>query len=298
MNIKEKWVQALGKPSFEIPESKLTFEKEFKCDGFCVEVYTQPNGPDTVQRVFMAIPDNFKKPCPAVAVPFYYAEAMLGFNPETNEKIEKFGDIPMMKHLVERGYIVIGGEAYHLTYLKEKPENEKFEFWEMAAKKLIKDNPKWTGMGKLVSDTKLLIDAICKDERVDGKRIAIAGHSLGGKMAFYTGCLDERIKVIIANDFGIGWEQTNWKDIWYWGDLACDFKNKNMEHDELLRIANGKPFCLVAGQYDDDESLEIIKKSEVYNETDGKLEFINHKSGHIPPYEVLDKAYDFLEKWL
>ena len=269
MNTKEKWIQALGKPSFEIPEGRLTFVKRYECSEFYVEMYIQTNGHDTSQRVFIAIPKNLKKPCPAVAVPFYYAEAMLGFDPETNEKIDKFGSIPLMAHLAERGYITIGSDAYHLTYLNEKPENERFEFWEL-----------------------------CADERVDSNRIGIAGHSLGGKMAFYTGCLDDRIKVIIASDFGIGWEQTNWGDIWYWGDCVDTLKNKNMEHSELLSVANGKPFCLMAGQYDNEESLKMIYRAGVYMGQDDKLEFINHKTGHIPPYDVLLKAYEFLEKWL
>ena len=46
-------------------------------------------------------------------------------------------------------------------------------------------------------------------------------------MAFYTGCLDERFKVILASDFGIGWDQTNWKDLWYWGSRVDELKAAN-----------------------------------------------------------------------
>ena len=296
--LKEKWLSELGTSSVEIPEGKLTFVKKYTYDQFDIEMYVQSNGPDTVQRVSMVIPKSAKNPCPAVVVPFYYPEAMMGFNPENGEKITKFGDIPMMIHLAERGYITISAEAYHLTYIHQKPENEDFSFWQIAAEKLRKDNHDWSGVGKLVSDTKLLIDALCEDERVDSERIGIAGHSLGGKMAFYTGCLDERIKVIVANDFGIGWEQTNWNDIWYWGDHVNTLKEKNMDHSELLSIAYPKPFCLVAGQYDNAESFEIMCKAKGYSQGDERLKIVNHQTGHIPPFYALNEAYDFLDKWL
>ena len=78
----------------------------------------------------------------------------------------------------------------------------------------------------MVSDTTLLIDAVAFDFRVDNTCIGIMGHSLGGKMAFYTGCLDERVRVIVASDFGIGWEQTNWSDIWYWHNSVDEFLDK------------------------------------------------------------------------
>ena len=296
--IKEKWIAKLGKPSFEIPEGKLTFIKRYEYEEFDVEIYTQPNGPDTFQRVAIALPKKINIPCPGVVVPFYFPEAMLGFNPETDEVLEKYAQIPLMVHLVKRGYIAISAEAYHLTYSKEKVENVGFALWKLSAEKLRKDNPEWTGIGKLVSDTKLLIDALCEDNRVDSSRIGIIGHSLGGKMAFYTGCLDERIKVIIASDFGIGWDQTNWTDIWYWGDYVDTLKNKNMDHSELLGAAAPKPFCLIAGEYDNSDSWDMMCKADGYNIDDGRLKIINHQTGHRPPLSALNEAYDFMDKWL
>lgn len=295
---KEKWLSELGTPSVEIPKCELTFVKCYKCETFDIELYTQPNGPDTVQRVMMVIPHNIKKPCPAVAVPFYCPEKMLGLNPETGEKLERFVDVPLMIQLAERGYITISADAYHLTYIHETPENEDFSFWQIAAQKLRKDNPNWTGVGKLVSDTKLIIDALCEDERVDSEKIGIAGHSLGGKMAFYTGCLDERIKVIMASDFGFGWDQTNWNDIWYWGDYVDTLKAKNMDHSDLLSVAYPKPFCLIAGQYDNADSFEMMCKAKGYSKGDERLKIINHQTGHRPPFYALSEAYDFLDKWL
>ena len=297
-NIREKWLKELGTPAFIIPEGKMTLVKQYEYEDYTVEMYIQENGPDKSQRVSMAIPKNISFPCPAVVVPFYYAEAMLGFFPETGEKIEKFSNYPIMIDLVKKGYITISADAFYRNYEPENYVDETFAQWKRAAEALRRDNPKWTGMSKLICDTQLLINALITDNRVDSEKIGIMGHSLGGKMAFYTACLDDRIKVMVASDFGFGWDQTNWKDIWYWGEKVDELKEKNMHHTELLGSVYPKPFCLIAGQFDNEESIEMIYNAEGYNKDKSNLLMINHKTGHKPPREALEAAYDFIDKYL
>ena len=154
-----------------------------------------------------------------------------------------------------------------------------------------------SGVGKLIADTQLVIDALCADERVDAESIGIAGHSLGGKMAFYTGCLDERVRAILASDFGIGWHQTNWQADWYFGKDVEGLIADGFDHAGLLSVG-GKPFCLIAGLYDTDESYEIMCRAEGYAKDDGRLRFINHATGHRPPLWALEAGYEFLDMWL
>ena len=144
----------------------------------------------------------------------------------------------------------------------------------------------------------LLVDALAGDSRVDALRIGIAGHSLGGKMAFYAGCLDDRIKAILASDFGIGWDQTNWNDIWYWGNKVDLLKARGIDHGSLLACAAPKPFCLIAGQYDNADSYAMMQKTPGYENKPDRLVMFNHATGHRPPMNVLEKGYDFLDKWL
>ncbi|MBQ2967887.1 MAG: acetylxylan esterase [Clostridia bacterium] len=297
-NIKRKWLDALGTPSYEIPKEPLIFVKRYAYEDFDLEVYVQRNDPKSFQRIMMAFPKKLTAPCPAVVVPFYYPEAMLGFDPATQEICEKFTEISMMRDLVKRGYITASADSYHLTYTNNVHSKEGLDLWDEAGRRLREDNPNWSGVGKLVSDTTLLIDAVASDCRVDNTRIGIAGHSLGGKMAFYTGCLDDRIKVILASDFGIGWEQTNWKDIWYWHNTVDDLMEKQMDHAELLGVAAPKPFCLIAGKYDDETSWTLMSKAPGYQTGDGRLKIINHATGHRPPRWALDEGYDFVDEWL
>jgi len=295
---KKLWLGLIGQPENYTFEHTFRLTKRYETPDFDAEMYIQANGPKTFQRVFMMFPKNITEPCPAVAVPFYYPECMLGYDIETGEELENYRGIEMMLHLTKRGYVTASADSYHLTYIESARERGDFRRWRDAAQQLNSDHPKWTGIGKLTHDTQLLLDALEADSRVDSGRIGIAGHSLGGKMAFYTGCLDERVKVILASDFGIGWDQTNWKDIWYWGDKTEELKKRGIDHSSLLAAADGKPFYLIAGHYDNDESLEIMRRSGVYTEDDRRLGFENHATGHRPPWEPLLRGYEFIDRFL
>ncbi|MDF2726420.1 MAG: acetyl xylan esterase [Paenibacillus sp.] len=115
-------------------------------------------------------------------------------------------------------------------------------------------------------------------------------------MALYTGCLDPRIKAILGSDFGMEWDRTNWSDPWYWGDKLAKLKAAGMDHAELLRIGGLKPFVLIAGLYDNEAALDVLKRAG-YSDSSPYL-FINHATGHRPPLDALERGYDFLQKWL
>lgn len=294
--IKAQWLRWLGKPQQYDFAPCVQLLKKYDHPDFDGELYFQANGPDTVQRVLMLFPKNMDGPVPGVIVPFYFPEAMLGFEPETGEQLPFYAGIEMMLHLVRRGYAVASADAYHLTYLPMEEDRGDFTRWSKASQVLLQDHPGWTGMGKLVADTWLLTNLLADDPRVDNARLGIAGHSLGGKMAFYNGCLDERIRVILASDFGIGWEQSNWEQSWYWGDKLKGLQEAGMEHSSLLGCSGAKPFCLLAGKYDDDHSWEIMQTAPGY--TGGRLKIVNHASGHRPSWDALCQGYDFLDTWL
>ena len=114
-------------------------------------------------------------------------------------------------------------------------------------------------------------------------------------MAFYTGCLDPRVKVIVASDFGIGWDQTNWKDVWYWGDKVAEMKRAGIDHAQLLSLAEGKPFCLLAGQYDNMGSWAIMRRATGYENHPERLKIVNHQTGHRPPASATEEGYRFLD---
>ena len=300
--IREQWLQALGTPGTPIPHEKPVLLYRREEETYTLEMYSQINGEGTAQRLLMGFPKNAASPCPAVAVPFYVAGQMLGYDPETGAVHPRYQKVPIMLDLLRRGYAVASADSYHLTYYESPLPPMDFTRWKEAAEKLRQDHPHWTGVGKLISDTRLVIDALTADPRVDADRIGIIGFSLGGKMAFYTGCMDERIKAICAIDFGFLWHQTNWRDIWYWGNKVDDLIKKGMDHGQLLSACAPKPLCILGGEFDTEESgemlLHIQKTVPGYAPDDCRLQYLRYGHEHRPTPEALAYGYDFLDRWL
>ena len=292
------WMNYLEVPQEYSYESSVTHVKQYSFEDFDAELLVQSNGPGTTQRVLKVFPKNYDGKLPAVVVPYYYPEGMIAMELESQEPILKNVEVAMMVHLAKRGFACISADAYHLTYLQSDKDRSDFTRWKDAGGAISKDWPQWCGMGKLVADTRLLVDLLEDDPRIDSKRIGIAGHSLGGKMAFCTGCIDPRIKAILASDFGFLWEQTNWEKSWYWGDKLETLKQNGISNIDLLSYSKGKPFFLIAGQADTDASFEAMKQAKGYKRHPERLGFLNHATGHRPTQDALEKGYEFLEKYL
>ena len=296
-----EWTRALSVPAGYAFARRVEHVRTWDFPDFTVDSYRQANGPGTVQRVFVVVPKGRTEKLPAVAVPFYYPEAMLGFDPATGEELPKFKGVTMLSDLARRGFVAATADAYHLTYRVGAAEpRDDFKRWKKAAAVLARDWPDWTGVGKLTADTRLLIDLLAADPRVDATRIGIIGHSLGGKMAFYAGCLDPRVKAIVTSDWGIDWDGTNWKDPWYWGAARVDaMKAAGRTHADLLAHASGKPFMLIAGKYDNATSARaVLDRVPAYRAHPERCVVLDHASGHRPPPDALAAGYRFLEKHL
>ena len=301
-SLREKWEAVIGKPMRPFAHG-ISPVMQFERRKFNGRLFRQANGPNSFQRVLVFYPKT-KAPAPAVIIPFYQPETMSQIDLATMKDniVQKNASIAFGRLLVERGFIAVMSETYHITYI-ERPRGEQdlndFSRWKRAAEKLRMEEPQCSGVGKLIADTKLLVDLAFADPAVDKERIGIIGHSLGGKISFYTGCLDTRIKAIVASDFGIGWGQTNWSDTWYWGRRLPFLRASNMEHSQLLAIAAPKPFLLLAGLYDNAGTNAFFAAAKpYYGDAYGNLQLINHATGHRPPMEATVAACDFLQKHL
>ncbi len=58
--------------------------------------------------------------------------------------------------------------------------------------------PKWSLMGKMVADTRAVVDALAALDTVDASRIYLVGHALGGKVALFTAALEEKVAGVAA----------------------------------------------------------------------------------------------------
>ena len=291
-----RWNEAFGTPSQYDFERKTVLLKRFSTSDFDAEYLEMNNGPESVQKTLLLLPKNAVFPVPGIVAPFYHPTAMIGFDPETEEEInnEKWR---LGLRLVQHGFAVITSESYHLSMLRS-PEFPRSDFkrWQYAADILKCKHPNWSGVGKLVADTRLLVDCLSADPRINSVKIGIMGHSLGGKIAFYTGCLDERIRVIVASDWGVAWHQSNWNDDWYWGKRLPGMISDHLENSQLLVLSH-KPCAILAGMYDDDGSNAALENARRFRDNPDSLQLFNHASGHKIPPDALEFAVGFLHRY-
>lgn len=296
------WRAALGRPAPAEWEKRHVLEESFVTPDFSARLYRQRTGPRTEQRVLLMIPHGLRDRAPGVVVPFYDPDRMCGYDlrsktplgPERNSA--KFG-----LHLVRQGYVVAATESYPYNLLTEQemPKNRTdFGVWRLAAAKLARTDPDWTGMGKLAHDAGCAMDLLADAPEVDASRLAYMGHSLGGKTSFYAGALDDRARAVVASDFGIVWDATNWQDPWYFGEKLKAMRAAGLDHGDLLACMAPRGFFLIAGQYDGEQSrpqLEKAREAYVAAGADAEaLRMFDHRSGHQPSFDSLRTAYRWL----
>jgi pimeloyl-ACP methyl ester carboxylesterase len=209
----------------------------------------------------------------------------------TCRRIIQFG-----RHLVQQGYVVVCTEAFPFNTVPEPQKDEGFAWWQTAAEKLLRDNPNWTGIAKLAWDTRRATDLLLNQPDIDKDRVVVMGHSLGGKMAFYAGVLDERIKAIIGSDFGMGWSFTNWDAPWYLGD-QIHRPGFTLAHHQLLALHAPRSFLLIGGAADRPATWQYINEAQKAYKLYGRenaVGFFDHASGHSPTPESLVLAYRWL----
>lgn len=299
--LRERWIELLGRPSFGAFNKTPERIESFETSHFRGTLFRQPVGPDTRQLVLLMEPTNSAGiPRPGAVVPFYHPEQMAGFDWTQRQRLTEGPLVQFGCHLVQQGYVVACTEAFPYNLVPRPEKEEGFNLWYAATNKLMQENPEWTGMGKLVWDTSRAVDLLLSQPEVDASRVVLMGHSLGGKMAFYTGCLDERVSAVVANDFGIGWSFTNWEAPWYLGNMIHD-PGFDLAHHQLLALLAPRSFLLIAGETDRRESWQYLHEAKkvyhLYGRGDS-LGFFYHGTGHSPTEESLHKAYRWLAEQL
>jgi pimeloyl-ACP methyl ester carboxylesterase len=305
-----RWEQALGDPGGEgfrtagpaaIERVEVFFTPDFKG-----VVMRQRTGPDAWQRILLMEPLKLEGRTAGVVVPFYDPDRMCGYDLKTKVKLGPERNSALFGlHLVRQGYVVAAVEAYPfnlLTPAEQAASKGGKGVWRDAARKLAGRHPAWTGMGKLTADTRLAAEVLLRHDNVDSARVAVMGHSLGGKMAFYAGCLDPRFKAVVASDFGVAWDSTNWSDEWYFGARLKAMRADGLSHEQLLALAAPTSFFLIAGQYDSREAswpylAEARKVHRLYGKEDS-VEMFDHHTGHQPSWDALKSAYVWLARKL
>jgi dienelactone hydrolase len=167
-------------------------------------------------------------------------------------------------------------------------------------KKLAERHPKLRGMGKMLFDAQVAVDILAARDDVDADQLAAVGHSLGGKEVLYLAAFDERIKVTVSSEGGIGTKFSNWDAPWYLGEPIRD-KSFGHEHHELLALVAPRAFLLVGGDSADGaKSWPFVAAAlEVYNLFDKppRLGLFNHRQGHSVPPVAERRMVEWIEAY-
>ncbi len=284
-----KWEAMLGAPGIAPPAPKLRVVetiREANHDGTLGYLQVEQ---DFAEKIYiMRPPEAGTRKLPVVIVPYYDVDtpagASLGGRNYTPPGVRSFAYLA-----VQRGYMAIAirwfGESYGESYTE-------------AVANLMLRHPKTTGMGKWVWDAHRLVDYLYSRADVDHARIAIIGHSLGGKMALYAAAMESRIGVSVASEPGIGFSHSNYEDFWYLGE-ALQRAPAGTDQHELLALLAPRPFLLIGGDSaDSDKSWHYINAARpVYDllSAPRNIGYLNHRSGHSPTPDATRLAMDWIE---
>ncbi len=287
--IKERWLNYLGALNSNPSIPKIKVIKEDYPEGLIRQLIEYEGEPGIIVRAYLLRPRNINSPLPGiVALHSTSDNQMLYISGVEKGKIVAFG-----YNMAKQGYVVICPMCFLWHERNERSYEEMTRLFQER-------HPNSKGMAKMLFDAQRALDVLESLEEVDSERIGTLGHSLGAKEAFYLGAFDDRVKVIVSNEGGIGIDFSNWDAVWYLGKDIHDFGH---HHHEVLSLAAPKPFLLIGGDSADGEIsrpyVEAVKPVyELYDKNKGKIELYNHGTGHSVHPTAEKKTYEWMNMYL
>ena len=203
------------------------------------------------------------------------------------------------KHLAGRGYITLA------------PDYPSFGDYNYDFKK----SDFKSGSMKAIWNNMRAVDLLQARPEVDGKRIGVIGHSLGGHNAMFTAAFDERLTAIVSNcgftSFPkyYGGKLKGWTSDRYMPLIATkyDLDPKKVPFDFTDVVISFAPRAFLASSPIRDDNFEVSGVKDVMAVALPVYERLGVKDrlqanypdcAHDFPPEVRKVAYEFLDKWL
>ena len=194
--------------------------------------------------------------------------------------------------LVKRGYLVLCPRCYLFDDGADVKGNTA---------KVLEKHPEWKGMARMTYDGLRAADYLCSLRNVDKNRIGCMGHSLGAKETLYAAAFDERYKVAVFSEGGIGISFSNWEANWYLGPKvkAPGFA---LDHHQVMAFIAPRSFLILAGESaDNDKSWAyidaVLPVYKLFNAPE-QLGWLDHRKGHTYPPNAEAAAESVIDRAL
>lgn len=289
--LRKWWLEFLGPmPAERKAAPKLKALEEDRPEGVIRQLVEYEVEPGILTQAYLLKPAKQEGKVPGVAA----------FHSTVNESIRQPAGVEGVPEkafglrFARQGRVVFCPRNYlwpDNTHIAAQAEAEKFQ----------KRIPNSKGMAKMLYDSLVAVDILASLPEVDSQRIGAVGHSLGAKETLYLAAFDERVKVTVSSEGGIGTKFSNWDALWYLGESIKkpDFRH---EHHELLALAAPRPFLLLGGDSaDGDRGWPFIEQAlKVYALFGQPLRVgqYNHRKGHAVPPEAEQRIEEWFAAYL
>jgi dienelactone hydrolase len=288
MVLTRRWVDYLGalKPNRHTPV--LTVLKEDHPENLIRQLVSYEGEEGIMVKGYLIKPNNITTPVPGVVAMHSTSDTEM----EYIAGIKEGPIVPFGYRLAKQGFVVFCPQCF---LMHDKGELS----YEQVALRFKKTHSGSKGMAKMLFDAQRAVDVLASLDEVDSNRIGATGHSLGAKEVFYLGAFDDRVKVIVSNEGGIGIDFSNWDDVWYLGKEIHDFKH---QHHELLALVAAKEFLLIGGGFADGEKSRpyieaVLPVYELYGKPQNISLYV-HAEGHLVTPEAEQRTYQWLRERL
>jgi pimeloyl-ACP methyl ester carboxylesterase len=286
--IKKRWLDFLGRYPEDRGPVKLETVEEDRIAGCVRRLVRYEVEPGESDEGYLLFPEGVKGPAPAVVV----------LHPTTDATIREPAGLAAATprhfalNLARRGLVAFAPRCF-LWRSKEGS-------YEDRVRRAAERHPGTKGMAKMLHDARRAVDVLEALPFVDRGRIGCIGHSLGGKEALYLAAFDDRVKVAVSSEGGIGLAFSNWEAPWY---LGPEIRSPGfpLEHHEVLALVAPRAFLLISGGgrngADGARSRPFIDAVLPVYDLLGKprrAHVLEHGQGHAVPPEAAEASLAWL----
>lgn len=214
-----------------------------------------------------------------------------------------------LDHLARRGYAVIAPD--HFVAGHRVPPEGAYNTARFHGK-----HPGWTAVGKFTYEHSIAVDVLESLPEVDGERMGVVGHSLGGQGAYFLAAYDGRVRAAACNcaapTFRHNPDVLEWsRNRWYvylkpLRENLLEGRLPAIDMHHIIALIAPRAFLDVSGLNDGNPltqrqrvlmNMEIMKVYELEGAAEN-FAFYTHGRGHSVPHESRELLYGWLDAHL